>query len=181
MSLHRVKQLLEGFAKSGYVDVLKGTALEQHGKNHGFGLYVVRGFLEKDLQDSWAEDCHRMFAQKSCEPGGTKLGSNRKHYSTIQAVLNECTCKYNYAGAAKHVVTQLYEGDNGVCEVLLKSVEWVNDKLGLERSLQFNELVTNQYETAYSPSRAVTATKREQGLSNGMLSRCKIPRIQCVG
>ena len=37
-------------------------------------------------------------------------------------------------------------GDNGVCEVLLKSVEWVNDKLGLERSLQFNELVTNQYE-----------------------------------
>ena len=72
-------------------------------------------------------------------------------------------------------------GDNGVCEVLLKSVEWVNDKLGLERSLQFNELVTNQYETAYSPSRAVTATKREQGLSNGMLSRCKIPRIQCVG
>ena len=56
-----------------------------------------------------------------------------------------------------------------------------NDKPGLERSLQVNELVTNQYETAYSPSRAVTATKREQGLSNGMLSRCKIPRIQCVG
>ena len=68
-----------------------------------------------------------------------------------------------------------------MCEVLLKSVKWVNDKLGLERSLQFNELVTNQYETAYSASRAVTATKREQGLSNGMLSPCTIPRIQCVG
>ena len=96
-----------------------------------------------------------MFAQKSSEPGGTKLGSNKRHYSTIQAILNECTCKYNYAGAAKHIVTQLYEGgDNGVCEVLLKSVEWVNDKLGLERSLQFNELVTNEYEHAkeeYTP------------------------------
>ena len=155
MSLHRVKQLLEGFAKSGYVDVLKGTALEQHGKNHGFGLYVVRGVLEKDLQDSWAEDCHRMFAKKAGELGGTKLGSNRKHYSTIQAVLNECICKYNYEGAAKHIVSQLFQGrDNGVCEVLLKSVEWVNDKLGLERSLQFNELVTNEYEHAkqeYTP------------------------------
>ena len=32
-----------------------------------------------------------------------------------------------------------------MCEVLLKSVKWVNDKLRLERSLQFNELVTNQY------------------------------------
>ena len=41
-----------------------------------------------------------------------------------------------------------------MCEVLLKSVEWVNDKLGLERSLQFNELVTNEYEHAkeeYTP------------------------------
>ena len=131
MSLHCVKQLLDEFAKSGYVDVLKDTALEQHGKDHGFGLYVVRGVLEKDVQDSWAADCHRMFAQKSGEPGGTKLGSNKKHYSTIQAVLNECTCKYNYAGTAKHVVTQLYEGgDNGVCEVLLKSVEWANGKSG---------------------------------------------------
>ena len=38
--------------------------------------------------------------------------------------------------------------------MLSKSMEWVNDKLGLERSLQFNELVTNQYEIAkeeYTP------------------------------
>ena len=75
MSLHRVKQLLEGFAKSGYVDVLKDTLLEQHGKDHGFGLYVVRGVLERDVQDSWAADCHRMCEQKSSEPGGTKLGT----------------------------------------------------------------------------------------------------------
>ena len=73
MSLHRVKQLLDRVAKSGYVDVLKDTLLEQHGKNHGFGPYVVRG---------WAADCYRMF-------GGTKLGSNKRHYSTLQVVLNE--------------------------------------------------------------------------------------------
>ena len=108
MSLHRVKQLLEGFAKSGYVDVLEGTALEQHGKNHGFGLYVVRGVLERDAQDSWAADCHRMFAQKSREPGGTRLG---KFYSTVQAVVNGCCCKYEYEGASKHIVNKLYEGD----------------------------------------------------------------------
>ena len=101
MSLYRVNQLLEGFGKRGYVDVLKGTRLEQHGKDHGFGLYVVRGVLERDVQESWAEDRQRMFAQKSRDPGGTKLGKN---YSTLQAVLNECTCKYNYAGTAKHRV-----------------------------------------------------------------------------
>ena len=182
MSLHRVNQLLEGFGKRGYVDVLKGTRLEQHGKDHGFGLYVVRGVLERDVEETWTTYCERMFDQKSRENGGTKLGGNKKFYSTLQAVMNECTCKYNYAGTARHVVVQLREDEhNGVCEVMSKSMEWVNDKLGLERSLQFNELVTNQYEAAYSPSRAVTATKREQGLSNGMLSGCKIPRIQCVG
>ena len=147
MSLYRVNQLLEGFGKRGYVDVLKGTRLEQHGKDHGFGLYVVRGVLERDVQETWTTDCHRMFERKSRENGGTKLGTNKKFYSTLQAVVNECTCKYNYAGTARHVVVQLREGEhNGVCEVLSKSMEWVNDKLGLERSLEFNELVTNQYD-----------------------------------
>ena len=36
-----------------------------------------------------------MFREKATDPGGTKLGSNKKHYSTAQAVLNECTCKYD--------------------------------------------------------------------------------------
>ena len=74
MSLDRVNQLLEGVGKRGYVDVLKDTPLEQHGKDHGFGLYVVRGVLERDVQDSWAADCYRMFVQKSSEPGASKLG-----------------------------------------------------------------------------------------------------------
>ena len=123
MSLHRVKQLLVGFARSGYVDVLKGTALEQHGKNHGFGLYVVRGVLDRDVQDSWAADCYCMFDEKSRDPGGTKLGTHRKHYSTIQAVLNECTCKYNYAGTAKHIVVHLWEGGVMECAKCCRS-QW---------------------------------------------------------
>ena len=77
MSVYRVNQLLEGFGKRGYVDVLKGTPLEQHGKDHGFCLYVVRGVLDRDVQDSWAADCYCMFDQKSRDPGGTKLGTNR--------------------------------------------------------------------------------------------------------
>ena len=147
MSLHRVNQLVEKFGKRRYVDVLKGTALEQHAKDHGFGLYVVRGVLERDVEETWTTYCERMFDQKSRENGGTKLGVNKKFDSTLQAVMNECTCKYNYAGTARHVVVQLREDEhNGVCEVMSKSMEWVNDKLGLERSLEFNELVTNQYD-----------------------------------
>ena len=146
MLLHRAKQLLEGFGSSGYVDVLKGTSLERHGKDNGFGLYVVRGALQEEKQDNWAEQCYRMFDYKAHDIGGTKLGANKKHYSTVQAVLNECTCKYDYEGAAKHTLNHLWEGkDNGVCQVLLNSLEWVKHNLGLERSLLFNEVVANEY------------------------------------
>ena len=58
-----------------------------------------------------------MFAYKAHDVGGTKFGANKKHYSTVQAVLNECTCKYEYE-------------DNGMCQVLLNSLEWVNHNLG---------------------------------------------------
>ena len=41
----------------------------------------------------------------------------------------------------------MWEGeDNGVCEVLLTSLSWVHEKLQLERSLHFNELVANEYD-----------------------------------
>ena len=60
------------------------------------------------------------------------MGQISKHYSIVQAVLNECTCKYEYE-------------DNGVCQVLLNSLEWVTHNLGQERSLLLNEIVANEY------------------------------------
>ena len=34
------------------------------------------------------DECYRMFREKATDPWGTKLGSNKKHYSIVQAVLN---------------------------------------------------------------------------------------------
>ena len=142
---HLVASLDKGF-RGPYVDVLQGTSLENHGKDKGFGLYVVRQALPVEVERDWADDCRRMFEAKAGEPGGSKLGSKRKFYSTVQAVLNGCCCKYEYEGASKHIVNKLYEGtDNGVCQVLLKSLEWTNQMFGVEKGLQFNEIVANQY------------------------------------
>ena len=99
MSLHRVNQLLKGFGKRGYVDVLKDTPLEQHGKDHGFGLYVVRGVLDRDVQDSWAADCYCMFEQKSREPGGTKPSlMNVPASTTMRALLSMLLPSYMRVG-----------------------------------------------------------------------------------
>ena len=120
---HLVARLNRG-SRGPSVDVLQGTSLEKHGKDKGFGLYVVRQALPVDVERGWADDCGDMFQSKASELGGTKLGSKHKIYSTVQAVLNGCCCKYEYEGARKHIVNRLYEGtDNGVCQVLLKSLE----------------------------------------------------------
>ena len=142
---HLVARLNRG-SRGQYVDVLQGTSLEEHGKDKGFGLYVVREALPADLERDWAHDCGHMFQSKASELGGTKLGSKHKMYSTVQAVLNGCCCKYEYEGVGKHIVNKLYEGtDNGVCQVLLESLEWINHMFGLEKGLEFNEIVANQY------------------------------------
>ena len=71
-------------------------------EDKGFGLYVARGALPPDLQEDRAGECYHMFRCKEGDPGGTKLVSKKQHYSTAQAVLNECTCKYVYEGTARH-------------------------------------------------------------------------------
>ena len=123
---HLVARLNRG-SRCPSVDVLQGTSLENHGKDKGFGLRVVRLALPADVERDWADDCGHMFRWKARELGGTKLGSRHKMYSTVQAVLNGCCCKYEYEGVAKHMVNKLYEEtDNGVCQVLLESLEWIN-------------------------------------------------------
>ena len=119
MAVHRGKELTAALNKGEYVNVLVDTPLQQHAEKLGFGLYVVRNALPTALQKSWAGLCNRMFQCKAEDPGGTKVkgAKNAKsHYSSVQAVINECTCKYTYAGTAKHKLINLYEGkDNGVC------------------------------------------------------------------
>ena len=150
MAVHRARELAAALNGGEYVDVLQGTSLETHAERLGFGLYVVPNALPRILQESWADRCCRMFEAKGREPGGTKVKGTKNaksHYSTVQAVIGECTCKYTYEGTVKHKLINLREDkDNGVCEVLLKSLSWVHEKFRLERSLHFNELVANEYE-----------------------------------
>ena len=65
----------------------------------------LSGMGIQQLQHNWAEQCYPMVGYKAHELGWTKLGANKQHYSTVQAVLNECTCKYDYEGAAKTLLT----------------------------------------------------------------------------
>ena len=105
MAVHRGKELTAALNKGEYVNVLVDTPLEQHAEKLGFGLYVIRNALPTSLQVSWAGLCSRMLEVKAEDPGGTKVKGAKKaksHYSSVQAVINECTCKYRYEGTCKH-------------------------------------------------------------------------------
>ena len=82
----------------------------------------------------------------------------------MQGVTGSCTCKYAYAGTAKHPLIHLPDLKNA--EVMMMStLEWVHDKCSLIYShqakgsvasalvpSQFNELVANRYDSGQSQS-----------------------------
>ena len=140
------------FGKESVVDVLEGTKLEQYSQKLGFGLYVVKGAVETSLQEVWANGCDRMFQAMAEQPGAKKKYS---YYRTVQGVVGECNCIYMYPGTQKHRPVHLDDGtDNGSCGVLLDSIGWLHDKLGIAtqqggfRSCQFNNVVATQYDYA---------------------------------
>ena len=88
-----------------------------------------------------------MFADYAYEHGvnsvRVKGRSNRTaFYSSIQAVLGKCTCKYDYAGTAKHKVVSL---PNEQCRVLEETLDWLQAHDGPDQQFFFNEVIANMY------------------------------------
>ena len=86
---------------------------------------------------------------------GESVKNKYGYYRTVQGVVGECNCIYMYPGTQKHRPVHLDDGtDNGSCGVLLDSISWLHDKLGIAtqqggfRSCQFNNVVASQYDYA---------------------------------
>ena len=139
--------------------MLQGTGLEQYSKQLGFGLYVVKGAVEPSLQEVWTKRCDRMMEAMAEQHGANSVRVRtcmKKHwYASVQGVVKDTappSC-YGYPGIQHDPVVQLDSGDdNEPCGVLVDSLEWLHDKLGIAthqggfRSCQFNSVVANKYE-----------------------------------
>ena len=150
------------FGKERVVDVLQGTRLEQYSKKLGFGLYVVKGAVEPSLQEVWATGCDHMFHAMAEHQGANSVELTQRvplyykykyaYFRMMEGVVGEWNCKDKYPGTQKHPLVHLDEGsDNGSCEVLVDSLKWLHNKLGIAtdqggfRSCQFNNAVAHQY------------------------------------
>ena len=162
------EMLASKFGKECVVDALEGTGLEQYSKELGFGLYVVKGAVETSLQEVWANGCDRMFQAMAKQHGANSVEVRRRlpiysdekyaYFRELQAVVGECSyrcrCReLQRVAGKKHPVPHLDEGsDNGSCGVLMDSLGWLHNKLGIAtdqggfRSCQFNSVVANKYE-----------------------------------
>ena len=151
------EMLASRFGKECVVDVLEGTGLEEYSKDLGFGLYVVKGAVETSLQEVWANGCDRMIGAMAEQHGPSSVrvrgAKNKYYYKLVQGVIGECSWNYKYPGTQRHPLVHLDEGnDNGSCGVLVDSLGWLHDKLGIAtqqggfRSCQFNNVVASQYD-----------------------------------
>ena len=119
MSSFWLRELRRVFGEDRVEDALEGTALEPLGKEHNFGLWVVRQAITAAEAEAWIKQSTEDIAQiASTNPhqhravalqgSGTKR--KNKHYNTVQACFGCCQCKYAYAGTLRHDVYALHMG-----------------------------------------------------------------------
>ena len=91
----RVRGELEGaFGRTSVVDVCSGTALEQLAEEFGFGLYIVPAAVPKEWVGRWGQGVDRMFSRLLETQVRVRVSGGP--YSTAQAVVGACVCKYNW-------------------------------------------------------------------------------------
>ena len=97
------------FGEDRVEDALEGTALADLGREHNFGLYVVRAAIPADAAKEWmqqsTEDMATIAANAQNPTRAVAVRSTGgKWYNTVQACAGCCRCKYVYEGAARHKV-----------------------------------------------------------------------------
>ena len=79
------------------VNICEGTPLEVAGRMLGFGGYLVRGVICKELADQYHASLDRDLQDYALQQGvrAIHLKGSKLWYNTIQCTTGSCTCKYN--------------------------------------------------------------------------------------
>ena len=123
-------------------DLLQGTALQPWGETLGFGIHVVHQAVSNSKAAEFMGELDRSVANAAVNSARlnraveVKGGAAKPWYKTIQGTTGHCTCKYDFAGNARH---EVYRVANVPA---LKSFEnWVNDKHDVSPMYRVNEVL----------------------------------------
>ena len=141
-----LRQLQSVFGKDRVEDALDGTALAPLGKQHNFGLYVVRKAIDADT-------AKQLMVQSKIDIGAiiesTQRGSRAvavqgntkvKFYNSMQACAGACRCKYVYEGTNRHEVYGINQFPS-----LKSHHEWLHKMTVVPSVCMFNEALLNVY------------------------------------
>ena len=137
------------FGEDRVEDALEGTALADLGREHNFGLYVVRAAIAADAAKEWMQQSTEDMATIAANAQnltwavavqGTSGSRKRKLYNTVQACAGGCRCMYIYPGTARH---QVYGLDQ--VESIKRVHQWLHGSAVVPSTHMFNEATLNVY------------------------------------
>ena len=135
------------FGEDRVEDALEGTALADLGREHNFGLYVVRAAIAADAAKEWMQqskiDIEAIAANAQNQQRAVALqGSSKKRklYNTVQACAGGCRCMYIYEGTARHKVYGLDQ-----VESIKRVHQWLHGSAVVPSTHMFNEATLNVY------------------------------------
>ena len=92
-------------------DVFQGTQMQDKAKELGCGLYVVRNFVTEEkaheLMEELTAEMKRISSQEGCR--SVQIRGNRLWYESLQILLGNCICTYEYAGTARNKTFRAHE------------------------------------------------------------------------
>ena len=124
------------------VNIFEGTRLEEEGRKHGFGGFVVRGAICRDVADQYHAALNGDMQRHAMEKGlrAIQLKGSKLWYNTIQCATGSCTCKYNYEGIGRHPLFKVSEVPS-----VNNLTQWLHNSYVPERQEHFNQVVANVY------------------------------------
>ena len=134
------------FGEDRVEDALEGTALADLGREHNFGLYVVRAAIAADAAKEWMQqskiDVEAIAANARNQQRAVALRSSKKRklYNTVQACAGGCRCMYIYEGTARHEVYGLDQ-----VESIKRVHQWLHGSAVVPSTHMFNEATLNVY------------------------------------
>ena len=147
MSSFWLSNLQSLFGEDRVEDALEGTALADLGREHNFGLYVVRAAIAadaaKELLQQSKTDMAAIAANAQNPTQAVALQGNSKKgelHNTLQACAGGCRCKYEYVGTVRHQVYGLNE-----VESLKRLHQWLHAWAVVPSTHMLNEATLNVY------------------------------------
>ena len=136
------RRLKQKYGAHRIENVVFGTPMQSKAEALGWGLYVIRNFVQdekaQELMKGLSSEVQRISTEQGCR--AVQIRGSNLWYESLQVLLGKCICVYKYAGTARNKTFRA--SDIPMMEELN---QWLLTEHGCDTEDGFHQIVANLY------------------------------------